>query len=98
MIRLDRIACEETFRRLDDYIDRSLTEADRRLVEEHLERCEMCAREFRFEQTVVSDVRTKLNRIKAPKDLMSRIADTLATAEPAEDESEDPAEGAGDSA
>lgn len=69
----ERFTCEETFRRLDDYIDRSLSPDERRKVEEHLQECEMCAGEYRFETTFVAEVRNKLRRIMAPSDLLDRI-------------------------
>ena len=33
---LDRMSCEEAFRRLDDYLDRELSPDEMRQVEEHL--------------------------------------------------------------
>jgi anti-sigma factor (TIGR02949 family) len=74
---IDRYNCEETFRRFDDYLDRELTPAEQALVEEHLEHCERCARELRFEASVLRQVREKVERIAAPRDLMSRISRAL---------------------
>lgn len=72
--RLDRTTCEETFRRLDDYLDRRLSAEETRLIEEHLHTCEACSREFVFEASVIEGVREKLRRVAAPPDLIARIS------------------------
>lgn len=74
---LDRFTCEETFRRLEDYVDRQLTPEELRLVEAHLRECVMCADEFKFEAGVLCDVRSKLGRIQVPASLRQRIAQML---------------------
>jgi anti-sigma factor (TIGR02949 family) len=71
---LDRMTCEAAFRRLDDYLDRQLSEDEMRLVQEHLHICEACTREFTFEASVIDGVRRKLQSIAAPPDLLARIA------------------------
>jgi anti-sigma factor (TIGR02949 family) len=75
--RLDRTTCEETFRRLDDYLDRQLTPEEARLIEEHLHDCAACSREFTFESGVISAVRTKLRRLAAPPGLLDRITEEI---------------------
>jgi anti-sigma factor (TIGR02949 family) len=72
--RLDRTTCEETFRRLDDYLDRRLSPDETRLIEEHLHVCEACSREFVFEASVIEGVREKLSRLTAPPGLVARIS------------------------
>jgi anti-sigma factor (TIGR02949 family) len=71
---VDRLTCEETFCRLDDYLDRELSAEEMRLVREHLEICAVCAREFGFERAVIERVRATLARIDVPPDLKRRIA------------------------
>jgi mycothiol system anti-sigma-R factor len=71
---MDRYTCEETFRRLDDYLDRELPAAETERVQRHLETCAWCAREFRFEASVLSQVREKVGRLSAPPDLMARVS------------------------
>lgn len=80
MSHVDRYTCEEAFLRLDDYLDRELPPEEMECVRAHLETCAMCASEVEFEQTVIDDVRGKVRRIRAPRDLMSRISALLATA------------------
>lgn len=72
--RLDRTTCEETFRRLDDYLDRQLSADERALVEAHLHECAICAREFVFEAGVIEGVRERLRRVAVPPDLFARIS------------------------
>lgn len=69
----DRFTCEEAFRRIDDYLDRELRADEMRLVEEHLETCAACTREFNFEASVLRQVRAKLERVAVPSDLLGRI-------------------------
>jgi anti-sigma factor (TIGR02949 family) len=71
---LNRTTCEEAFRRLDDFLDRRLAQTEMRLIEEHLEICAACAREFTFETSVLMGVRRKLRQLSVPPDLLARIA------------------------
>lgn len=73
-----RYTCEDLFRRLDRFLDRALEPEEERLVREHLETCAACAGEYRFEETLLTEVRSKLSRIQAPSDLMERISAALA--------------------
>lgn len=74
---LDRAGCEVAFRRLDDYVDRELSEAEMALVRGHLEVCALCTAEFAFEASLIADVRRKLQRIDVPADFRSRLAKQL---------------------
>jgi anti-sigma factor (TIGR02949 family) len=77
MTRLDRTNCEEAFRRLDDFLDRRLTPEETRIIEEHLEICAWCAREFNFETSVLHGVKRKLRQLEVPTNLVSRILSQL---------------------
>ena len=77
MAPLDRLTCEETFRRLDCYVDRELSEAEQSQVREHLDRCAHCAAEFTFEQSVIEEVRRKINQVDVPNDLRERVFERL---------------------
>lgn len=74
MTRIDRLTCEETFRRLDDYLDRELSADEMALVEQHLHTCEACAGEYAFEAGVLRTIRAKLQRLHAPPALQSTIS------------------------
>lgn len=76
-----RFTCEETFRRLNDYLDRELSPDEARLVEEHLTACAQCASEYRFEGSLLAEIRNKIGRLRVPEGLKERIAATLAQAE-----------------
>jgi anti-sigma factor (TIGR02949 family) len=76
--RFDRYTCEEMLRRLDDYLDRELTPGEVRRVEEHLQDCEACAREFGFEASVIRAVRVKLRDVEVPETLLESISLALA--------------------
>jgi anti-sigma factor (TIGR02949 family) len=70
---VDRVTCEEAFRRLDDYLDRELGTEETRLIEEHLATCAACLQEFTVERSVTDGLRRKLRRAAAPVDLLARI-------------------------
>jgi anti-sigma factor RsiW len=63
--------------RLDDFVDRTLSPAELELVEEHLLQCAECAREFRFEVSLVDSLRERLSRLAAPESLLMRIRERL---------------------
>jgi anti-sigma factor (TIGR02949 family) len=77
MAQIDRYTCEETIRRLDDYLDRELTPHEMQLVHEHLEVCAMCASEYAFEARALERLRDKLSRLEAPADLMAKVSQAL---------------------
>jgi anti-sigma factor (TIGR02949 family) len=79
MSKLDRTNCEEAFRRLNDFLDRRMTPADLKIMEEHLEICAWCAREFNFEASVLHGVKRKVRQLEAPEDLVSKILSRLPT-------------------
>ena len=74
---MNRLTCEQTFARLDDYVDRELNSTELEAVEQHLHICDICATEFRIEESVLDDIRMKLRRIRVPADLMARISASL---------------------
>ena len=77
MSRLDRTNCEEAFRRLNDFLDHRLSPEELRIIEEHLEICAWCAREFNFETSVLYGVKRKLRELDAPPQLVSKILSQL---------------------
>jgi len=81
MSDVDRFTCEEVFHRLDDFLDRELSAEEMRLVREHLDLCEACAMEHRFERRVLDDVKRKLRRISMPAGLVARVHAAIERAE-----------------
>ena len=77
MTQPERFTCEDVFRRLDDYLDRELSERELELVRQHLDTCEQCAREHRFESGVLSSIRGKLGHLRAPETVMQRVTKLL---------------------
>jgi anti-sigma factor (TIGR02949 family) len=77
MSHFSRFTCEETFRRLDDYLDRELSPDEMELVRLHLEICEGCAREFKFEASTLRNVSAKLRQLDMPADLLTRTLAAL---------------------
>lgn len=79
MSRLDRLTCEETFRALDDFLDRELSAEEMQRVQAHLDTCDACTQEFAFEASVIASVKAKIQRIAVPSDLMARISRRIAS-------------------
>ena len=73
-----RLSCDEVLRRLDDYVDRALTEADILRVEQHLADCLACAAATRFESTLIDGIRSRLRRIAVPPGLREVVHARLA--------------------
>lgn len=71
--------CGETFRRLDDYLDRELSHEETIAVEAHLAGCERCAGEFVTERELLEGIKAKLSRLRVPDRLKSRIAALLSS-------------------
>jgi anti-sigma factor (TIGR02949 family) len=76
-VNLDRYTCLETVRRLDDYLDRELSERETIEVERHLEVCDRCLARFRFEGAVLDQLRGKLRRVSVPDSLVVRLRGAL---------------------
>ena len=86
--RVDRFTCEQVFRRLDDYLDRELTEQEMHLVQEHLAMCEWCARMYEFHGEILDGLKQRLSRLPASPSLLSRIHTALEKAVAGEDTDE----------
>ena len=81
MTQLSRTNCEEAFRRLNDFLDRRLPPQEMRIMEEHLEICAWCAREFNFETSVLHGLKRKVRQLDVPAGLLSRILSQLPPSE-----------------
>ena len=68
-----QVTCEAILLRLDDYIDRELSPGDLRMVEQHIEDCLRCADRYRFEISLIQEIRSRLRRIRLPGALVARI-------------------------
>lgn len=73
-----RFTCEDSFRRLDEYLGRVLSETEFGRVEEHLAVCADCAREYRFEEGVLTGIRLRILESPMPDDFKVRLAARLA--------------------
>lgn len=74
---LGLLSCREALERLDDYVDRELTQEEMRMVRRHLRICHECTRKFDTEAVFVQDLRTKMNRLDIPADLAAKISRVL---------------------
>lgn len=93
---LDIYGCHEALARLDDFIDRELSEDESRRVAAHLRICRECASKFRFQEELVAGLREKIARVETPQDaevgaLKNRISILLAQ-EAAPDKTDEPRE------
>ena len=76
-MQIDRNSCEQTFRLLDDFVDRELLPAEMLRVQAHLDTCVLCAAEFRFEAQMIQAIRDRVQRISVPTGLRDRVAEAL---------------------
>lgn len=74
-----QLTCLETFRRLNDYVDKELTPEEMELVQEHLVHCLHCSQEFQFEQNVLDCIREKIRRMAIPARLFDKMMASLPT-------------------
>jgi anti-sigma factor (TIGR02949 family) len=70
---LDRYTCADTFRLMDDYLDRELDSDETARVVEHLETCVGCAGMYRQEGDILRQIREKLRRVRVPTGVRQRI-------------------------
>ena len=78
---IDRFTCEETFARLDPYLDRELSAEEMDAVRLHLEICAICAAEYAFEEGVLRGLRERLHRIQITPSLTHKVREAVARAE-----------------
>lgn len=78
---IDRFTCEETFARLDLYVDRELSPEETAAVRQHLEVCAVCAQEYAFEEGVLRGLRERLQRIQVSPSLTDKVREAVARAE-----------------
>lgn len=76
------MSCKEAFARLNDFVDRELTEAEMGLVRQHLGECAGCAREFRLEAGMLTCIRERLSKVAVPPELTERILRALSSRPP----------------
>lgn len=73
----DFYSCEAAIRRLNEYLDHELTEAERVIVLKHLEFCRPCMSRFTFEQTLVISIRQKISHLCVPPNLREKLHEML---------------------
>ena len=78
----DFYSCEAAIRRLNEYLDHELTEADRVTVLKHLEFCRPCMSRFTFEQTLVISIRQKISHLCVPLTLKEKLHSLLRNDKP----------------
>ena len=74
---LFRLSCDAALRRIDEYVDRTLSTEELRQVEAHLNHCLHCAEQFRFEVTLVQGIRARIQRLALPPNLLRDIRSRL---------------------
>lgn len=74
---VDYYSCEDAIRRLNEYLDHELTEAERVVVLKHLELCKPCLRRFTFEQTLIISLRQKITLLCTPQPVRDKLHNLL---------------------
>ena len=75
--RTVQLTCNEALNRLDDFLDRELTQVEMDQVGEHLLQCAHCAEIHAFEKGVITEIRRKLARIDVSPTLLTRIMERV---------------------
>jgi len=76
------LSCEQTVRRLWDYLDHQLSAADTRSVEQHLRDCQAnCASHFEFERTFLQIMRGARPTSPASDVLRARVTALIANSD-----------------
>jgi len=73
----DPLTCRQAFDRLENFLDRELSPEETLRVQEHLDICAVCTREFQFEAGILDGIRARLARIQIPMRLADRISEAL---------------------
>lgn len=73
-IEADYYSCEEAVKRLNEYLDHQMTDAERVVVMRHLEICRPCLRRFTFEQTLVVSLRQKVAILCVPDAVREKLS------------------------
>ena len=66
MTKPTHLNCKDCVDRLADFVDRGLSAEEIAAVEQHLDQCFGCSREFRFEGAVLESIKVTLRRVQAP--------------------------------
>lgn len=69
--------CRETVRRLWDYLDHELSDAEVRAVDAHLANCDRCPKHFAYEQAFLAALRTARVQQGAGAALRTQVRDIL---------------------
>lgn len=69
--------CLETFRRMQDFLDRELSPEESLLVQEHLDGCGVCAEEYLFEASILRRVGGCLQDMEVPEELFEMVSASL---------------------
>ena len=70
------ISCQEAVRRLWEYLDGTLGEADHAAIEQHLSFCRRCCGEAEFAEELRKFLRAAAD-VEVPDDVRTRLAATL---------------------
>ncbi|MFC1576273.1 zf-HC2 domain-containing protein [Candidatus Omnitrophota bacterium] len=68
--------CSDIKKMLAEYIDGTLTESNKALVEAHVASCKMCAEEVAFLKTYIKEAGS-LEKMKAPADFLEKVHERL---------------------
>ena len=77
---IEQLDCRETVRRLWEYLDGELGDAERVAVDHHLDHCDKCPPHFTFERTFLAAVQSARAEAGASSTLRDRVRDILGVA------------------
>ncbi len=74
---MDKMTCDECMQRLEEFVDRELTDAEVREVKLHLEFCPPCEERYRFQTGFKRLVKVCCEQDKAPASLREKLQKIL---------------------
>ena len=69
--------CEDCVRRLDQMVDKELTDTDVKLIELHFEECGDCIKRYDFQQGLKRLIKVSCEGERAPDSLRARLREIL---------------------
>jgi anti-sigma factor (TIGR02949 family) len=76
------ISCAEAVRQLWEYLDGTVDDAERGLIDEHLVRCRQCCGELEFARELRRTLSDAARNDDIPDDVLRRLNQTLEELEP----------------
>jgi len=69
--------CQEAVQKLTEFLSKELRPEEEEKVQRHLSRCSKCFSKFHFEETLLRTIRERVEQVRAPQTLRTKILGLL---------------------